>query len=79
MTSTFSNLLQSRKFWIGTLSVAAVFAAVLLRTLNLIPAEALIPTITAVTAAGMTGVSAIAIESVSADKVEIARVVNGNP
>lgn len=63
-----SALLQSRKFWIGFLSVAAVFAAVFLRSMNLIPADALIPTITAITAAGVTGVSAIVVESVSADK-----------
>ncbi len=50
MNNTTTALLTSRKFWAGTLSLAAVVAAVTLRTLNLIPADSLIPTISAITA-----------------------------
>ncbi len=59
---TWHILFTSRKFWVGTISVTAVFAAVLLRSLNLIPADALIPTITAITATGLGFIGATAHE-----------------
>lgn len=67
MNSTVNALLTSRKFWTGTLSMAAVFAAVLLRSLNLIPADALIPTIVAITTTALGFIGATAWEDV-ADK-----------
>lgn len=62
MKETFITLLASRKFWVGTLTVVAVAAATTLRALNLIPSDALIPTITAITATGLGFIGATAAE-----------------
>ncbi len=65
MNTTLVALLNSRKWWVGTMSVAAVFAAVLLRSLQLIPADALIPTIAAITTTGLGFIGSTAWENVS--------------
>jgi len=52
MNDTFS-IFSSRKFWVGTVSVAAVFASVLLVALKIIPESSLIPTISAITATSL--------------------------
>ncbi len=44
-----SALFSSRKFWVGTLSVVCTIGAVTLRAMGLIPADALVPTIIALT------------------------------
>ncbi len=67
MKNTVVLLLSSRKFWVGTMSVAGVFAASILCALKVIPESALIPTITAVTATGMSFIGAVAFESASKD------------
>lgn len=67
MKDTVVLLLSSRKFWTGTISMAAVFAAVFLRSMNLIPSEALIPTIVAITSTGLGFIATTAWEDV-ADK-----------
>ncbi len=65
MKDTLAALLSSRKFWVGTISMAAVFAAVFLRSLQLIPADALIPTIVAITTTGLGFVGATSWEDVA--------------
>jgi len=60
--NTLTALLTSRKFWIGTMSVAATLGAVLLRALNKIPADALVPTMAAITATGLGVIGSIAWE-----------------
>lgn len=67
MNATVVALLTSRKFWVGTISVGAVFASVLLVVLKIIPQEALIPTISSITAMGMTYITAVAWENVNKD------------
>jgi hypothetical protein len=62
MVNTFSALLSSRKFWVGTLTVIATLGAVLLRSLDKIPADALLPTIGAVTTLGLGVIGSIAWE-----------------
>lgn len=66
---TFALLLASRKFWVGSLSLAATFSVVLLRALDKIPADAMIPTMAAITATGLGVVSSIAWEDSSRNKV----------
>lgn len=53
MKDALLSLASSRKFWTGTISVAAVFAAVLLVALKIIPEASLIPTISAITATAL--------------------------
>lgn len=53
MKDTIVALLNSRKFFVGAISLTAVFGSVLLRALNLIPQDALVPTISAITATGL--------------------------
>ncbi len=67
MNQALVGLLQSRKFWTGSISMAAVFAAVILCALKLIPESSLIPTISAITATGLGFIGATAWEDV-ADK-----------
>ncbi len=62
MNQTLSNLLSSRKFWVGAISLAAVFGAVLLRSMKLIDSEALVPTISAITATGLGYIGSTAYE-----------------
>ncbi len=50
------------------MSVAAVFAAVLLRSLQLIPADALVPTIVAITTTGLGFIGSVAWEDAAAAK-----------
>lgn len=69
---TFTLLLASRKFWVGSLSLAATFGVVLLRALDKIPADAMIPTMAAITATGLGVVSSIAWEDSSKSKVAAA-------
>lgn len=77
MKDTLVALFSSRKFWTGTISLAAVFAAVLLRSLNLIPADALIPTIVAITTTALGFIGATAWEDVAASKADA--VANTTP
>ena len=70
MKDTLVALLASRKFWTGTISLTAVFAAVLLRSLGLIPADALIPTIVAITTTALGFIGATAWEDVAASNAE---------
>lgn len=64
--STLSALLGSRKFWVGTLTIAATVGAVVLRVVDKIPADALVPTIAAITATGLTVIGSIAWEDAAA-------------
>lgn len=83
MKDTLVSLLSSRKFWVGTLTVGSVFASTILVALKIIPESALIPTITAVTATGMTFITATAFESASTDRITQAHLEalakNGEP
>jgi hypothetical protein len=71
-------LLSSRKFWVGAMSVAGVFTAAVLCAMKIIPESALIPTIAAVTATGMSFIGATAFESASTDKVTVASLNSGS-
>lgn len=62
MKQTWQTLLSSRKFWVGTITVAAVLGAVFLRSTGKIPADALIPTVTSLTAVAMSVIGSIAWE-----------------
>jgi hypothetical protein len=62
MISTWALLLGSRKFWVGTLTVASVFVATYLRAKGLIPADALLPTILGVATAGISVITANGLE-----------------
>jgi hypothetical protein len=62
MLKTWSALLSSRKFWTGTITVAAVIGAVALRATGKIPADALVPTIVAITATALGVIGGIAWE-----------------
>ncbi len=62
MIATFKALAASRKFLSGVLALAAVFSAVLLRALDKIPADALVPTIASITAVAFGFISAVAKE-----------------
>lgn len=62
MLKAWSVLFSSRKFWVGTISVLAIVLAVLLRTLDKIPADALIPTISSITTLGLGVIGSIAWE-----------------
>ena len=48
MFATLYLLVQSRKFWVGTITVFAMAISVLLVTLGKIDVSALVPTITGV-------------------------------
>jgi hypothetical protein len=78
MKDTLVLLLSSRKFWVGFLTISAVFAAVFLRSMNMITAEALVPTIIAITSTGLGFIGSVAWESVSADRVTAAHIT-ANP
>ena len=66
MTNAWALLFGSRKFWTATLTVLAVLGAVVLRALDKIPADALLPTIGALTSTGLGLVGAIAWEDAAA-------------
>ncbi len=70
MNDTLTALLSSRKFWVGTLSLAGVAAAVTLRALGLIPADALVPTIVAVTTTALGFIGATAYEDAAEKSIE---------
>jgi len=65
MLNSWKLLLQSRKFWVGTITVLAVFASVYLRAAGKIPADALIPTIAAITSTALGLIGGIAWEDVA--------------
>jgi hypothetical protein len=56
------TLFSSRKFWIGTLTIAATLGAVFLRATGKLPADALVPTIGAITSVGLSVIGSIAWE-----------------
>lgn len=62
MNDTLKALFASRKFVSGVLALAAVFSAVLLRALDKIPADALVPTIASITTVAFGFISAVAKE-----------------
>lgn len=63
---TWQALLSSRKFWVGTITVAAVLGAVALRATGKIPADALVATVTSLTTVAMSVIGSIAWEDASA-------------
>lgn len=74
MLNAWSLLFGSRKFWLGLLTLASLAAAVVLRVTDKIPADALVPTITALTAVGISSVLSIAWED-AAEKGNVARAL----
>lgn len=59
-------LFKSRKFYVGAFSVLGIFAASVLRALDKIPPEALLPTITGIAGLGATFIAATAAEDSAA-------------
>ena len=70
MFATLYLLVQSRKFWVGTITVFAMAISVLLVTLGKIDVSALVPTITGVGTIGATLIGSIAWEDASKAKAE---------
>ena len=68
MKDALLALVSSRKFWTGTVSVMAVFGAVLLCALKIIPESSLIPTISAITATALGFMGTTAWEDTSKTK-----------
>lgn len=68
MIDTWKLLLASRKFWVGFLTIVCVTSAVVLRALDKIPADALMPTIAAMAGTGMSIIGSIAWEDSAAKK-----------
>lgn len=66
--STFLVLLQSRKFYIGMLTIVAVAAATFLRAKGWIPPDALLPTIAGICVTGCTTIGSIAWEDSATKK-----------
>lgn len=64
--AAWSLLFASRKFWIGTLSITATLGAVFLRAIDKLPADALLPTIAAITTTGLGVIGSIAWEDSAA-------------
>lgn len=62
MTTTWSALMSSRKFWIGALTLAAIASATAMVIAKVIPTTEFLGTITAITAVGGVSINAIAKE-----------------
>jgi hypothetical protein len=62
MFSTWGLLLQSRKMWVGLLALLSIAGTLLLVTIGKIPAEAMVPTIAAVSGIGLSIIGSIAWE-----------------
>jgi hypothetical protein len=62
MMNAWTALFASRKFWIGTLSVVSVIGAVVLVAMGKVDKDHLVPTITAISAIGVTLIGSIAWE-----------------
>lgn len=84
MKNAWLALLSSRKTWVGLLTVASVVGAVVLRALDKLPAEALVPTIGAISSVGLGIIGSIAWEDSAAKgskttkvDVEVAADKNG--
>lgn len=65
MTTAWALLFASRKFWVGFLTIVSVIAVVVLRVTDKIPGDALVPTLSAVTALGLGVIGSIAWEDVA--------------
>ena len=73
MKNAWSLLLASRKFWMGLLTIVAVVSSVVLRALDKIPADALLPTISAITAVGLGIIGSIAWEDAASKRASASR------
>jgi hypothetical protein len=79
MVETWKVLLASRKFWVGLISVVCVIAAVTLRALDKIPADALVPTIASLTAIAGGFMLSTAWEDVATKSVQAAASTRPSP
>ena len=68
-------LLSSRKFFVGTITVLAVISAVVLRALDKIPADALVPTIVSLTAVALGVIGTIAWEDTASAQAASAEAI----
>lgn len=68
MKNALIALLSSRKTWVGLLTVFSVVGAVVLRALDKLPADALVPTIGAISSIGLGIIGSIAWEDVNRAK-----------
>ncbi len=66
MLKTWSTLLASRKMWVGLLTIVSVLGSLYLRAKDLIPSDAMVPTILSFSATGLSIIGSIAWEDASA-------------
>ena len=62
MLQTFATLAQSRKFWVGTLTIAAVVAGTVALAKGMITTAGFVPFVSSVTAVGLASIGSIAWE-----------------
>lgn len=67
--NTFVTLLNSRKFYVGAFSMLGIAAATLLRALDKIPADALLPTIVGIAGLGTAFIAATGLEDAAKNLV----------
>lgn len=67
--NTLITLLNSRKFYVGAFSVLGIAAATLLRALDKIPADALLPTIVGIAGLGTAFIAATGLEDAAKNLV----------
>ncbi len=73
MIDSWKALFASRKFWIGTLTIIAIIAAVLLVSLGKIDSASLVPTIVSITTTGVAVIGTIAWEDTAQARVNTAK------
>ncbi len=73
MIDSWKALFASRKFWIGTLTIIAIVAAVLLVSLGKIESASLVPTIVSITTTGVAVIGTIAWEDTAQARVTAAK------
>lgn len=73
MFDTIRALLNSRKWWVGSLTILATFGVLALRALDKIPADAMGMTMATLTTIGLGVIGSIAWEDTTAKKADATR------
>ena len=71
MTNAWLLLLASRKFWMAVTSMIAMTGVVVLRALDKIPTDAMVPMLGAITATGLGVITSIAWEDAAGKKSQV--------
>lgn len=77
--NTLLALTSSRKFWLGTITVAAIVGAVVMRVTGKIESSDLGPTIAGISSVAMMVIGSIAWEDTAAKRVEAAKATPTPP